>query len=73
MPQSIGSSKFVLHRAIISGEFVSKKDSHSTKLEPRPVIFVKLRFGEVYVSKLSDLHLFDNIAIIHWVKTRLKT
>ena len=73
LPEFIESSKFVSHRARLSGEFVSKKDSHSTKLEPRPVIFVKLRFREVYGSKLSGLHPFDNIAIIHWVKTRLKT
>ena len=34
--ESIESSKFVSHRARMSGEFDSKKDSHSTKFEPRP-------------------------------------
>ena len=72
LPESIESSKFVSHRERISGEFVSKKDSHSTKLEPRPAISVKLWSREVYGSKLLVIHPFDNIAIIHWIKTRLK-
>ena len=49
----------------MSGEFDSKKDSHSTKLEQRPQIFVKLTFKELCGSKLSGLHPFDNMAIIH--------
>ena len=65
MPESIKSSKLVLHRARISGEFDSRKDSHSTKLERRPQIFVKLSFRELCGSKLSGLHPFDNKAIIH--------
>ena len=49
----------------MSGEFESRKDSHSTKFERRPQIFVKLSFRELCGSKLSGLHPFDNIAIIH--------
>ena len=46
-------------------EFDSRKDSQSTKFERRPQIFVKLSFRELCDSKLSGLHAFDNIAIIH--------
>ena len=56
----------------MSGEFNSREDSYSTKLEWRPQIFVKLSFRDLCGSKLSDLHLFDNMSIIHWVKYRLK-
>ena len=38
----------------------------------RPRILVKLSFREFCGSKLSGLHPFDNIAIIHLVKNRLK-
>ena len=47
-------------------------DSHSTKLERRPWVFVKLSFRDLRASKLSGLHPFDNMAIIHWVKYGLK-
>ena len=57
----------------MSGEFDSKKDSHSTKFERRPQIFAKLSFRELCDSKLSGLHPFDNMVIIHRVKTRSKT
>ena len=49
----------------MSGEFDSRKDSQSTKFERRPGIFVNLRFSELSDSKLSGLHAFDNMAIIH--------
>ena len=49
----------------MSQEFDSRKDSQSTKFEGRPQIFVKLSFRELRDSKLSDLHAFDNMAIIH--------
>ena len=49
----------------MSGEFDSRKDSQSTKLERRPQIFVKLSFRQFCDSKLSGLHAFDNMAIIH--------
>ena len=55
------------------GEFDSRKDSYSAKLEQRPKIFVKLRFKELCGSKLSGLHPFDNMSIIHSVANRLKT
>ena len=32
MPESTESSKFISHRARMSGEFDSRKDSHATKL-----------------------------------------
>ena len=51
----------------MSGEFDSRKDSQSTKFEGRPRIFVKPSFRESCDSKLSGLHAFDNMAIIHWV------
>ena len=51
----------------MSGEFDSRKDSQSTKFEQRPRIFVKLSFRELRDSKLSGLHVFDNMTIIHYV------
>ena len=48
----------------MSGEFVSRKDSQSTKFERRTQIFVKLSFRELCDSKLSGLHAVDNMAII---------
>ena len=56
---------FVSHREKISGEFDSRKDSHSTILEQRPGIFAKLSFRELCGSNLSGLHIFANMAIIH--------
>ena len=46
LPESIESPKFASHRARMSGEFDSRKESYSTKLEQRPQIFVKLSFRE---------------------------
>ena len=54
-------------------EFDSRKDPHSTKLEQRHLIFVKLSFRELCGSKQSGLHPFDNMDIIHLVKNRSKT
>ena len=65
LTESIESLRFVSHRARISGEFDSRKDSQSTKFEQRPQIFLKLSFRELCDSKLSGLHAFDNMAIIH--------
>ena len=48
----------------MSGEFDSRKDSHSTKLEQRPRIFVKLSLRELCGSKVSGLLPFDSMAII---------
>ena len=45
-------------------EFDSTKDSQSTKFEWRPQVYVKLSFRELWNSKLSGLHAFDNMAII---------
>ena len=52
----------------MSGEFDERKHSQSTKFGRRPGIFVKLSFRESCDSKLSGLHAFTNMAIIHWVK-----
>ena len=49
----------------MSGEFNSRKDSQSTKFKQRTQIFAKFSFREFHNSKLSDLHAFDNMAIIH--------
>ena len=57
----------------MSEEFDSRKDSHSTKSEQRPVIFVKLSFKELCYSKSSGFYPFDNMVMIHWVKNRSKT
>ena len=65
MPESIESPEFISHRARISGEVDSGKDPHLTKLEGRPRIFVKLSFREFCGSKLSGLHPFDSMVIIH--------
>ena len=59
------SSRFVSHRARMSGKLNSWKDLQSTKFEQRSQIFAKLRFREMYDSKLSGLYAFDNMAIIH--------
>ena len=63
----LGLSRFVSHRATISGEFDSRKDSQSTKFKRRPRLFIKLSFRELCDSKLSGLHAFDNMAIIDLV------
>ena len=49
----------------MSAECDSRKDPQSTKFKRRPQIFVKLSFSELCNSKLSGLHPFDNMAIIH--------
>ena len=49
----------------MSGEFDSRKDSQSTEFERRSQIFVKLSFRELCNSKLSGLHAFDKMVIIH--------
>ena len=65
LPESIESSKVVSHRVRMSGELDSRKASHSTKLERRPRIFVKLSFRALFGSRLSGLQPLDNMAIIH--------
>ena len=49
----------------MSGEFDPRKDSYSAKFEQRPQISIKLSFEELCNSKLSGLHPFDNMVIIH--------
>ena len=49
----------------MSGEFNSRKDSQSKKFKQRPLIFIELSFRESCDSKLSRLHFFDNMVIIH--------
>ena len=49
----------------MSGEFDLRKDSHLTKLEQGPRIFVKPGFRDLFGSKLSGLHPYDNMAIIY--------
>ena len=51
----------------MSGEFDSRKDSLSTKFGRRSQILVKLSFRELSDSKLSGLHAFDNMVIIHQI------
>ena len=68
MPESIESPRFVSHRARMSGEFDSRKDSQSTKFERRPQVFLMRSFRKLRDSKLSGLHCFDNMAIIHLVE-----
>ena len=65
MPDSIESSRFVSHRGRISGELDSQKYLQPTKIEQRPWIFAKPSFRELWNSKLSGLHAFDNMAITH--------
>ena len=72
-PSNQDLPKFISHRARMSGEFDTRKDSRSTKLERRPRIFVKVSFTELCGLKLSGLHPFGNMAIIHSVKKRSKT
>ena len=56
----------------MSGEFDSRKYSRSTKFVWRSPIFVKLSFREACGSKLSGLHPFDNMTIIHSTTTTLR-
>ena len=56
----------------MSGESDSRKDSHSTKLEQRPQMFVILSFGEFCDSRLCGLHPFGNMVIINQVKNMSK-
>ena len=56
----------------MSGEFNSREDSHSTKFMQKPQIFIKLSFRELCDSKLSGLHPFGNMTIIHGVKNSQK-
>ena len=56
------------HTARMSGELDSRKDLQSTKFERRPRVFVKLSLRELCDSKLSGLHAFDNMVIIHKFK-----
>ena len=63
LPETIESSKFISHRARMSLLFDSRKDSHLTKFEQRPQIFVKLSVRELCGSKLSGLCPSDSIAI----------
>ena len=57
--------KFVSHRGRISKEFDSRKDSQSKKFKRRPRTFKNPSFKDLCDSKLSGLHAFDNLAIIH--------
>ena len=70
--REIESSKFVSQRARTLGEFDSRKDSHQPNWN-EGLSFLNLRFRELFGSMLAGLHPFDNIAIIHRVKNRLKT
>ena len=56
---------FVSKRTKMSGKFDSRKDLHSLKFKQGPGILSKLSFRELCDSKLSGLHPFDNMAIIH--------
>ena len=55
MPESVESSKFVSQRTRESGEFDSRKESHSTKFKRRSRIFVKLSLRELCDSKVYIL------------------
>ena len=49
----------------MSGEFDSRKNSQSIKVKQSSQIFVNLSFRELGNSKLSGLHSFDNMTIMH--------
>ena len=51
------------HRARMSGEFDSSKHLHS--IGTKALNILKLSFREFCGSKLSGLHPFDNMTIIH--------
>ena len=57
----------------MTGDFDSRKDSHLTKFEWKPQIFVKLSFRELCDSKLSCLDPFNNMLIMHWVNKNALT
>ena len=56
----------------MSGEFDSRKDSHSTRLERNSQLLTRLNFRELCDSKLPGLRPFGNVAISK-VKKRSKT
>ena len=47
LAEPLESSRFVSQRVRMSGEFDSRKDSHSKKFRRMPGIFVKLSFREL--------------------------
>ena len=49
----------------MSGEFDSRKDLQTKKIERRPQIFLKLSFRELSNSKLSGLQAFDYMVLYH--------
>ena len=57
----------------MSEEFDLRKIHNQQYCNDGPQIFLKLSFIELRGSILSGLHPFDNMAIIHEVKNRLKT
>ena len=60
--ESIESSKFVSHKARISRESGSRKDSQPTKSERNSQKLLKLNFRDFCDSELSGLLTFDNMA-----------
>ena len=55
------------------GEFDSRKDSQQNMNNGCKYLQISANiFRELCGSKLSGLEPFDNMAIIHWVKNRLK-
>ena len=54
---------FVTHKARISGEIDSKKDSRPTKLGRTPSMTVKPSFRELRDLGLCGLHTFENMTI----------
>ena len=57
----------------MSGDFDLRKDPQLIKFGQKLRILVKLSLRELCDSKLFGLHPFNNMAIIHCVKNRLKT
>ena len=47
----------------MSGQLDSREDSHPTKYKQKSRILLNQSFRELYDSKLSGLHNFDNMAI----------
>ena len=69
LPESIDSSKFVSHRARISGEFNSRKDLHSTKLEQN---LIEIQIYLIYIlSAIWPFHSFKKP--FHSFKKRSKS
>ena len=73
VPASIESSSFVSHSKNVRGMWFKGRFAFNKIVMKASNMFKSLSFRELCDSKLSGLHPFYYMTIIHWVKNRLKT